>query len=139
MTTDERHSLRLGVPCDLRELPGICHTIGQFLATLPIDAHRRGVAEVLVEEVLTNVVRHGGRDSRVTTIDVEVVLREEGLLLRVVDDGIEFDPLDAPAFDPLTPLERRTGGGMGIHLMRSFARNIHHERRDGRNRLELLL
>ena len=33
------------------------------------------------------------------------------------------------------PAEQRTPGGLGIHLVRKFAEEMHYERHDGRNRL----
>jgi anti-sigma regulatory factor (Ser/Thr protein kinase) len=40
-------------------------------------------------------------------------------------------------WSPVKSLEEAKVGDLGIHLMHSFASDMHYERRDGRNRLTL--
>ena len=54
-----------------------------------------------------------------------------------MDDGREFDPLSAPEVDVHAPLEERTVGGLGIHLLRNMVSEIRYERSGGRNHLRL--
>ena len=61
----------------------------------------------------------------------------ETLVARIEDSGREFDPTQ---FLPLSVASRSRAkvGDLGIHLMRSFASGMHHERherRDGHLRL----
>ena len=82
---------------------------------------------------------HGCKDDTDHSIDIEVSASADRVVVRVTDDCAAFDPLAASAFDPATPLEQRSAGGMGIHLYRSFARKVHYARSGDRNRLEIVL
>jgi anti-sigma regulatory factor (Ser/Thr protein kinase) len=64
---------------------------------------------VLVSEVVTNAVRHGGAD-RDRTIVVHVALAQEVLRVEVCDQGPGFTP-------PRTPRPHAQGGGNGLVLL----------------------
>jgi serine/threonine-protein kinase RsbW len=90
---------------------------------------------VVVEELVSNSVRHGagGRELVVT-----LVMEAQGDALRIAleDDGVAFDPTAQREF---TGPDARTGGGVGIALIRAWARELDYARIGGRNRVTLLL
>jgi anti-sigma regulatory factor (Ser/Thr protein kinase) len=55
--------------------------------------------------------------------------------LTVQDEGVPFNPLDAPAADDTAPIEERPIGGLGIHLVRKLMDEIAYAREGNRNRL----
>jgi anti-sigma regulatory factor (Ser/Thr protein kinase) len=94
--------------------------------------------QLVLEEVAANVIEHacpGGRH----TFWVRLARTGDTIEAVVEDEGPPFDPLSAPAFDPDTPLAQRRDGGLGIHLVRQLVDEIDYTRRDGRNRLRLVL
>ncbi len=56
----------------------------------------------------------------------------------VEDDGRAFDPADAPLPDLNTSVEKRTVGGLGLHLVRSFVDELSYSRSGERNVLTLV-
>ena len=54
---------------------------------------------------------------------------------RLVDQGIEFDPLAAPAPDLTLDLEHRPIGGLGILLLKTLAGSLSYRREQGWNHL----
>jgi anti-sigma regulatory factor (Ser/Thr protein kinase) len=70
--------------------------------------------ELLVAEVVTNAVRHGGAGDG-TTIEVRLTVDGE-LHLEVLDQGPGFDR-------PAKPTARATGGGNGFVLLELLARD----------------
>jgi serine/threonine-protein kinase RsbW len=98
--------------------------------------HRRRVLTAL-DEVLSNVVRHGYGD-RPGAIDVAFAREAEIVLVDVADAGPPFDPLAAPAPDTSAPLDDRRVGGLGIALVRALADDVRYDRRDGRNYLSMI-
>lgn len=99
------------------------------------DPHRRRMLTAL-DEILSNVVRHGYQD-RPGTIDVALAGEPGIVLVDVADDGPAFDPLAAPAPDTSAPLDERKVGGLGIALVRALADDVRYERRAGRNHLSM--
>lgn len=133
------HRLQLRVDADLADVDAAVRQLRTFLDGAQVDARRAHMGEVVLEEVLSNILRHGSRVGRTPRIDIDVDVRDASVLLLVNDDGPPFDPLAAPPFDPEAPLEARSGGGMGIHLIRRLTRALRYARLGGSNRLEIAL
>ncbi len=69
----------------------------------------------------------------------EIVLALDGSRLEIefIDDGCEFDPLAGPPPNLEAPLETRTPGGLGLHILRSLTDEARYERRNGHNVIRL--
>jgi anti-sigma regulatory factor (Ser/Thr protein kinase) len=90
--------------------------------------------DLALEETFANVIFHGYRDGGEHAIHVGVTLRDRVVSLTVEDEGVPFNPLNAPAADT-TPVEDRPIGGLGIHLVRRLMDEIEYAREGNRNRL----
>jgi anti-sigma regulatory factor (Ser/Thr protein kinase) len=90
-----------------------------------------------IEELVTNCIDYGYDDAAEHTIVIELGLDDATLIMTVIDDGHAFDPLAAAAPDPSLAPERRTPGGLGIHMLRKLSDSMQYERRDRMNRLTL--
>jgi serine/threonine-protein kinase RsbW len=99
------------------------------------DEPRRRLLTAL-DEILSNVVRHGFRD-RPGLIDVTISREGHVVQAEVADDAGPFNPLLVPAPDTSGPLEARTAGGLGIALVRALTDDLRYERSGDRNRLTL--
>jgi serine/threonine-protein kinase RsbW len=100
---------------------------------LPKDAIWR--LEVALDEVLSNVVRHGSAAGTVGPIAVELDVLGSRIEVVVTDDAPAFNPLEVQAPDASVSLEDRPLGGLGIALVKALMDEVTYERRDGRNRL----
>jgi anti-sigma regulatory factor (Ser/Thr protein kinase) len=93
--------------------------------------------QLCLEETVANIIMYGcAKDDR---LEIAVELERNGgtLVARIEDTGRSFDPTRVPPPSFARSLAEAKVGGLGIHLMRSFATGIHYECRDGRNRLTL--
>jgi serine/threonine-protein kinase RsbW len=107
-----------------------------FSDTHAVPTQARWRFLVALDEVLSNIVRHGFDGLR-GTIDVTFALDERELTVRVEDTAARFNPLLAPAPDRAVSLEERSPGGLGIALVQALMDGVHYEWRDGRNVLTL--
>jgi serine/threonine-protein kinase RsbW len=94
------------------------------LAGMDEDAiHWIGVA---VRESVINAIKHGNREDHGKLVTVEFsftpVAFPRELVVRVLDQGEGFDPLDVP--DPLAADNRLKSSGRGIFFMRSFLDDV---------------
>ena len=106
------------------------------LDTLPLDPRARLSVELVFEEVVANLVRHGARSEGPTTLSLEVVLRDDSVQLTFLDDGVEFDPRERPDPAPAQDLEHAETGGRGLLLIRSVSEGLEYARTpEGQNRL----
>lgn len=108
--------------------------VREFLREGGIDDRRSYHADLAIEEIVVNVLRHGARGGPKGPIGLTVELdAADGVLLTFADDEHEFDPWSLPAPDVNVPLDERKVGGLGVHLVRTLARRVAYERKGGRN------
>jgi serine/threonine-protein kinase RsbW len=86
-----------------------------FLEPCGVSARTMNRVEVVLEELLSNLIRHGGD---VSAIKVTTSCHSGSIDLVVEDDGAAFDPLGKPDPDPFTSLAEAPLGGLGIALVR---------------------
>jgi sigma-B regulation protein RsbU (phosphoserine phosphatase) len=84
-----------------------------------LDPLLRGPVDLAIEELFTNMVKYGESGGNVT---VEIVAVPGGVEVTLVehDAGHAFDPTRGPEVDTAAPLEARTPGGLGLHLVRKL-------------------
>jgi serine phosphatase RsbU (regulator of sigma subunit)/anti-sigma regulatory factor (Ser/Thr protein kinase) len=90
-----------------------------------------------LEEILTNIISYGYRDNREHEIRVRLSMRPGEVRAEVEDDGQPFNPLEAPEVDTTKPLEERTIGGLGIHIVRKLMDGLEYQRHEGKNLMVL--
>ncbi|MFO7932537.1 MAG: ATP-binding protein [Bacteroidales bacterium] len=102
--------------------------------TIPGSELRQVV--VIIEELLSNIVRFAFNDPDDHVIEVRVSKTGRVLAIRITDDGIPFNPLDyhpPSTTDPASP----DAGGMGITLVRTFSDSIEYSREKDKNHLTI--
>lgn len=97
-----------------------------FCAAEALPAQVAWRLRVALDEVLSNIVRHGNGAR------VEVRFRRDADVAEMVvaDDGAPFDPLAWPAPDLRSSLEERQPGGLGIALLRGLIEEIRYVREE---------
>lgn len=107
------------------------------------DEHGLPVAKVFVinlalDELITNAVTHGSfENASDPKIEVRLRVDHDILILTIEDNGSMFDPTIDTEPDTESSLERREVGGLGLHLVKSFAARVSYEFVGGKNRLTL--
>jgi serine/threonine-protein kinase RsbW len=132
-------TFHLSLGTTLSAIGNVIDLLEAELAVRQVPLQLVQMAQTVADELVTNVIRHGFRDDRPHTIDVSVAVREQGLTLRVSDDGVPFDPFATPASGLSRPFEEPPTGGMGIPLIRQLAAEGHYARVDGRNHVTVVL
>ena len=93
---------------------------------------------ILLEELLTNSIKYGYPDRpEGGRAEIMLALNSGRLEIEFTDDGCAFDPLKAPPPNLEVPLEARTPGGLGLHILRSLTDEAHYERRNCSNVIRL--
>lgn len=116
-----------------RRVPRSVASLDEMFSFLAEGFEENGVDErsafcinLAAEELFTNMVRHNVAAS--DAIAVETEINGDQILLRLTDFGVEsFDPGSATTADVSAPMEDRTPGGLGIHLVRSMVDNVAYE------------
>lgn len=105
--------------------------------------YEQGVAErplrdllVVHDELASNVARHGAGASEMS-FRIALDWTQGRVRYELEDDAAAFDPGSRSTPDTEAALADRSPGGLGIHLVRTLAREIHWSRVGDRNRIEL--
>ena len=126
---------------DSRELGRLAEAVDDFSERNELPAETRFELQLCLEELVLNVVNHGFDNPGEHDIRVGIEVNDDAgrvLIVRVVDDGREFDPLtDTPAPDLDANLEDRAVGGLGVFLVRKIMDEVSYHREDGLNHLTL--
>jgi serine/threonine-protein kinase RsbW len=117
----------------LSELAGLNEQVAAFLGDHAISPAAEYTLYLVLEEVVTNAIRHGGAGR----VEVVLALDDRSLDVMVTDDGPPFDPTTRPDPDLDLPLEARAVGGLGIHLIRRMCRAMAYRRNGDRNELRV--
>jgi len=126
-------ALRLRIPNDVASLCSALESIDAFLERHGIGDTAAFAVRLAAEEIGTNIIKYAYGDSARHEIELDIRLAPGHLLLRVADDGKEFDPLAAPPPDLGLTLEEKAVGGVGIHLVRTLAERLEYARVAGQN------
>jgi len=88
-----------------------------------VSRRTRDDAELLVSELVSNSVRHGGGDE-LAELAMDTDVRDDRVVVRVFDDGEGFEAA------PPVNLDRETAGGYGLVLLDRLANDWGVERAD---------
>ena len=95
--------------------------------------------DLVVEELLLNIINYAYEPDRPGTVTVECGFEAgRGFVLRLLDSGKPFNPLERPDPDPALGLEDRNVGGLGIFLVKEMSLSQDYRRQDGANILEIV-
>ena len=93
----------------------------------PLQPRTRYWCELVFEEIVSNIIRHGYADSQEHRISTTVAIHGDRVELYFEDDGVAFDPRQpVPARAEAAP--HSDCGGRGLLLVRSIAERIDYER-----------
>ena len=121
----------------LEELSRASHLLREVVAEHKIVSEDLFDCLVSVEEVLMNIITHGYRDDLEHEIDFKISLEEDLLTIQIIDDGISFNPINAPRPNIDQDIKDRSGNGLGIHLVKKLMDKIKYERIDNKNCLTI--
>ena len=120
---------------DISELERLYRGVSQFCQEHELSADIEGDLNLALEEIVVNVIRYGHPEGGKHEIQVWLSLEQDCVVATVEDDGLPFNPLEAPEPDLDSPIETRPIGGLGIHLVRNITDGLAYCRSEGRNRL----
>ncbi len=129
--------LSLELMADLTALEKLNDALDQLAQTQRWSAESSFQVKLALEEVVVNIISYGADAGRLPRIHVELHQVEAQLGIKVVDDGIAFDPLQKDEPDLDTKLEERSIGGLGVYLVRQLTDTVSYLRDAGQNKLSI--
>ncbi|WP_442511601.1 ATP-binding protein [Novipirellula sp. SH528] len=117
MGTNHRPSWtqRRTIPSDTRIGSDLVEDLIQEMSQREWPATDLFRVQLAYEEAIVNAVRHGNRNARDKTVDVEMTCCNERVMIRIRDQGEGFDPEKVP--DPRQECLLEVPGGRGVLLI----------------------
>ena len=107
-------------------IPGMVEFTADAFGRLAIDRALLASVDLAVEELFTNMVKYSvGSDA---AVHLAVTAVDRGVELTLIDEDVDpFDITKAAEVDIDAPIEQRTPGGLGLHLIRRIAESVKYE------------
>jgi serine/threonine-protein kinase RsbW len=115
------------------EIPRMARIVSDFCGRNQLPASVESDLNLALEEIVINVMAHGYADNRDHEIGVRLDLQDGTLTVRVEDDGLPFNPLEAPPANLAVPPNERRAGGLGIHFVKTLMDRLQYQRLGNKN------
>ena len=86
---------------------------------------------------MMNVISYGSDGAVIPNVRLHLAQQGAALSMEIADDGVAFDPLQAPAPDLDADIDDRPIGGLGVFLVRELMDSVAYRREAGWNRLSV--
>lgn len=120
------------------ELRRIREVVEQEAVRFGFDAETAFRLALAVDEACANVIRHAYRNAPGHQFSIEIGSEGDRFVVSVTDSGVGFTPTEVPSPDLARLVERRRGGGLGLHIIHLVMDDIDYAVRSGANRLRLV-
>ena len=129
----------IDTPLSALGVRGARNWLHAILAARDVSPAQIGNAELIAEELLTNVVR--AAEARFTHVRLSLAceLTRSEIVMTVRDDGPPFDPLAHASPNLNADIAERDVGGLGIHIVRELASTCSYARLSDSNTFEVRL
>jgi len=111
------------------------NAIAEEFSFSPEDLYR---IDLCGEEIVSNIANYSDPEFANQLVEVRAVIETQRATLTFIDPAAPFDPFSRPPPVQVTTLEEFAIGGQGVHLVREFSDAYRYERRNSRNRTELV-
>jgi anti-sigma regulatory factor (Ser/Thr protein kinase) len=123
----------------LSELQVLSNWVADLSERLGLSARVSFRLDLVLTEAVTNVIENAYTDGIDHKITVAIEQMPPLIEVLIRDDGQPFNPLDHPEVERPKNLAEARAGGLGIHLIRSYAQECRYERHGQQNWFTIVL
>ena len=126
----------ISISSDIKNIPIAINFVNLYLKKYNLDFSRK--ADVVFDEILSNISKYSYKDySGIINICCDYEELSKTLILKFIDSGITFNPLDSSLIDTDVSIENRYPGGLGIFIVKCIMDEINYNRHLNKNVLTL--
>jgi serine/threonine-protein kinase RsbW len=133
LTTSEK--VEVTIKNELAELPALNETLNAFMAAHDVPKRAAYAIRLAIDELVVNVICYAFVDDDLHTIEIDLGIEGDQIILRIEDDGRPFDPRTGPTLD--LHAEDRGPGGLGLLLVLDMVDVLKYRRVNERNLVEI--
>lgn len=136
--TESVHKVEMSITNDLKEIESVKNRFKEFAEEVNLETSIRRKLSLVFDELVNNVISYAYEDDDQHTILLTFVKAGDRLIVTIEDDGMPFNPFEAPAPDTSSEIDDRPIGGLGIHLVRTLMDKASYNRKVDRNVVTLI-
>lgn len=125
--------LTLSMTNSIPDLVRLIRSADGFLEHYNLSPRVAYLVDLVLEEVLTNVVKYAFDTGAVHEILVRVALKETEVEIECSDPGREFNPLALREPQLGASILDSEPGGLGVHLVKKMVNSMEYRRENGMN------
>jgi anti-sigma regulatory factor (Ser/Thr protein kinase) len=115
------------------DLPALLALVEQYNQEKTYDIGLRYKIAVIIDELVTNSILHGGCKGQGQTVTVSIEDHSDRVIIKIVDSGTPFDPTTHLVNTCKNVHKDVSVGGMGIYIVRQLALSMQYNRKKNRN------
>lgn len=123
---------------NIDEIGKLTEFVEELGAELSLPMETTMHINLALEEAVSNIIMYAYPQRETHEIMLKTTVTKNQIIFLLTDNGLSFDPTDAPDVNLDVPVEERKIGGLGIFLIRSIMNEISYQRLDGENRLIMI-
>ena len=118
-------------PGRYENLEKICDLVTTQATQAGFDDTAVYAIQTAVDEACSNIIEHAYQGEDSGTIDITVTTNDDCLTIRLIDQGIPFNPINIPEPDISASLAERDNHGLGLYFMRKLMDDVCFEFSEG--------
>ena len=126
MSLNNMKALKINLTNNISDLTILVTKLEQFFEENNTSSISMPMTLVL-EELFTNTISHGASDGREVSIEVNLGIDKNELVMTYKDNGIPFNVLQLPDPDLTASIENREVGGLGVHYVKALTDSVEYE------------
>lgn len=130
--TAQGAQIDISIGAQIGEITRVADRVESFGRDQRIPSHAVNDMNVVLDEVISNIVRHGGEAARAHPIEIRLGRAGDRFFAEVRDHGAPFDPVAHVVPTPLRGVER-TPGNLGLLFVRALMDEVRYKREDQSN------
>ena len=131
------HQITLELKADMAGLQSADRALDEFAARRAWPETALFQVRLVLEEIMMNVISYGSDGADIPHVRLHLAQQGAALSMEIADDGVAFDPLQAPAPDLDADIDDRPIGGLGVFLVRELMDSVAYRREADWNRLSV--
>lgn len=121
---------------NIQDIPRLRKDLSNLASSWKIPESEFRQIGVIIEELLSNIIRFAYNDNNEHPIDVRIGMSGKIINIQIVDDGVSFNPTEYHPLPNPDPAASDTFG-MGLVLVKTFSDSLNYFRKDDKNHLEI--
>jgi anti-sigma regulatory factor (Ser/Thr protein kinase) len=122
---------------NIEEIGKMCDQINEFCSANDISEEKYHDIILILDEVATNVISYAYPEGSEYDFTLDINKDGDRIAIKLIDNGIPFDPLRKEDPDVDSSIEEREIGGLGIFIVKQLAEVVEYSRIDDKNQLNI--